>query len=147
MIRHKTVRHEFIESVPAEREEGVIYVSIPFATAVHNCLCGCGMKVVTPIKPHKWVLTYDGETIGLDPSVGNWSFPCQSHYVIRRGRVIGSGPMDKGEVAAVRARDESLRQQHYETLPPVPEDTTQLPAPQPEPRSQSFWDWLKSLFH
>ena len=146
MIRHKTVTHEFVESVPAEREEGVIYVSIPFATAVHNCLCGCGMKVVTPIKPHKWALTFDGETIGLDPSVGNWSFPCQSHYFIRRGRVIAAGPMDKEEVAAVRARDESLRRQHYKAPPQPPAETMLTPVAPPETRSQSFWGWLKSLF-
>lgn len=144
MIRHKTVRHEFVETVPAEREKGTIYVSIPFATAVHNCLCGCGAKVVTPIKPHKWVLTFDGETIGLDPSVGNWSFPCQSHYIIRRGKVIVAGPMDKPQVAAVRARDEVLRQKHYGTPEPAP-PAQRVESP-PVAKPQSVWKWLGSWF-
>jgi hypothetical protein len=43
------IKHKFVEFIPKEREEGVLYVSIPYATAVHNCFCGCGLKVVTPI--------------------------------------------------------------------------------------------------
>jgi hypothetical protein len=38
------IRHEFVEFIPKERQEGVLYVSIPYATAVHNCFCGCGLK-------------------------------------------------------------------------------------------------------
>ncbi|MNH51795.1 hypothetical protein D3C73_34450 [compost metagenome] len=146
MIRHKTVKHEFVEAVPAEREEGTVYISIPFATAIHNCLCGCGMKVVTPIKPHKWILTFDGETISLHPSVGNWSFACQSHYVIRNSRVIDAGSFSKSDVTKVRENDEALRRRHYGEAVAV-----QKPVPRAEPatietkvltRKRSIWDRL-----
>jgi hypothetical protein len=43
-------------------------------------MCGCGKKVVLPLHPTHGKLTYDGETVSLSPSVGNWSFPCESHY-------------------------------------------------------------------
>lgn len=43
------LKHEFVEFIPDELEQGTIYVSIRFATASHRCLCGCGNKVVTPI--------------------------------------------------------------------------------------------------
>ena len=61
-------------SFPDELEQGTIYVSIRFATASHLCCCGCGNKVVTPIRPTDWKLIFDGKTISLDPSIGNWSF-------------------------------------------------------------------------
>lgn len=153
MIRHKTIRHEFVETVPAEREEGVVYVSIPFSTAVHNCLCGCGMKVVTPIKPHKWVLTFDGESISLNPSVGNWSFPCQSHYVIRKGQVIVAAAMTERGIAKGRAADEDLRRRYLgadtaATPPnerPLISTTPAQPAAnsaEPANRKLSFWQRL-----
>ena len=74
------LKHEFVEFIPDELEQGTVYVSIRFATASHLCVCGCGNKVVTPIRPTDWTLTFDGKTISLNPSIGNWSFPCQSHY-------------------------------------------------------------------
>ena len=45
------LKHEFVEFIPDELEQGKIYISIRFATASHLCLCGCGNKVVTPIRP------------------------------------------------------------------------------------------------
>lgn len=108
-----TVRHVFVEYVPSEREDGVVYVSIPYSTAVHNCLCGCGMKVVTPIRPDKWTLTYNGEAISLSPSIGNWSFRCQSHYWIRSGRVIEAGPMSQGAIEYGRVQDQALSERWH----------------------------------
>jgi len=79
-ITHLT--HEFVESFPGKLEDGKVYVSIKFATSTHKCCCGCGNQVVTPISRIGWKLIFDGESISLDPSIGNWSFPCKSHYWI-----------------------------------------------------------------
>jgi hypothetical protein len=68
-------------------ENGVLYVSILYGTCVHRCLCGCGEKVVTPLSPNHWAITYDGETVSLAPSVGSRSLPCRSHYIIHSNRV------------------------------------------------------------
>ena len=73
-------------------EEGKIYVSIAYATAVHKCACGCGKEVVTPLSPTDWKLIFDGKTVSLDPSIGNWGFPCRSHYWVRNNRArMGGG--------------------------------------------------------
>ena len=80
--------YEFVTYVPDTLVEGVLYVSIPYTTVLHLCCCGCGEEVVTPLSPTDWNLTFDGETISLCPSVGNWRFACRSHYWIRRNEVI-----------------------------------------------------------
>ena len=71
------LRHEFVDHIPEQLDDGVLYVSIRFGTVVHRCACGCGEEVVTPLGPAEWRLTYDGRTVSLEPSVGNWSFPCR----------------------------------------------------------------------
>ncbi|WP_245801874.1 DUF6527 family protein [Chitinophaga sancti] len=38
-------------------------------------------------------LTYDGETVSLHPSIGNWQFNCKSHYWINKD-VIRFAPSD-----------------------------------------------------
>ncbi len=86
-MRRTTIVHEFVEFIPSELKEGTLYISIPYATAVHLCACGCGIKVVTPISPPEWLLRWDGDTVSLHPSIGNWQFPCRSHYWIMRNRV------------------------------------------------------------
>lgn len=80
--------HEFVTTVPDQLEAATLYVSMPYATAIHLCACGCREQVVTPISPTAWTLTFDGETITLSPSVGNWRLPCRSHYWVRRSRVL-----------------------------------------------------------
>src|ERR1039458_6166357 len=79
--------HKFVEFVPNVLEKGVLYVSITYGTASHLCCCGCGREVVTPITPTGWKLIFDGETVSLHPSIGNWNFPCRSHYWISNNRV------------------------------------------------------------
>ena len=87
MTRHKVLVHQFVEFIPNELKEGTLYVCMGLATVVHKCCCGCGNEVVTPLSPSDWKLIFDGETITLHPSIGNWGFKCQSHYWIRDSRV------------------------------------------------------------
>jgi hypothetical protein len=61
----------FVEVVPREREDGVLYISTTYRTMVHNCACGCGTKVTTPLSPARWHFTFDGDTISVLPSIGN----------------------------------------------------------------------------
>jgi hypothetical protein len=79
--------YEFVEFIPDDLKEGTIYVSVGFATVAHKCCCGCGNDVVTPLSPTGWNLTFDGKSISLEPSIGNWSFDCRSHCWIRGNRV------------------------------------------------------------
>jgi hypothetical protein len=72
ILKLTTIKHVFVEYRPEKLEEGVVYVSIDFRTAVHNCCCGCGNLIVTPLSPVKWKLGFDGVSISLSPSIGNW---------------------------------------------------------------------------
>ena len=81
------LRPVFVEQLPDLLDPGLLYVSMKFGICAHSCACGCGRKVYTPLGLKDWQLYYDGETITLSPSIGNYHFPCQSHYFIRNNRV------------------------------------------------------------
>ena len=81
------MKKEFVHRVPAELEEGILYVCLDCDVVIHKCACGCGEKVVLPLSPEHWKLTYDGE-VTLSPSIGNYQYECQSHYFIRNGNVV-----------------------------------------------------------
>jgi len=108
--------HKFVKSVPETIEDGVLYASMEYATVIHKCCCGCGHEVVTPLSPRDWKLAFDGETISLHPSIGNWSFPCQSHYWIRNDRVEWAAKWDQGQIDAVRKKGEKSKTQSKKGL-------------------------------
>lgn len=152
-MRHKTLEHRFVRNVPRELDPGVLYISMDYATAVHSCCCGCGDRVVTPFTPTDWRMTFDGESISLHPSVGNWNQKCRSHYVIQRSRVLEAGPWSASQVEAERRRDKGAKAAHYSQLreakPGVAspaEGSTSSPATGRP--SQSIWSrfkvWLSS---
>ena len=111
-MRHHLLRHKFVVHIPEILEPGVLYVSMEYGMAAHSCCCGCGEEVTTPITPTDWKLTYDGESISLNPSVGNWNLACRSHYVIRDGKVIEAGPWSDEQVAAERQSDRHEIDEH-----------------------------------
>ena len=106
------LRHVFVEFIPDELEQGIIYISTRFATASHLCCCGCGNKVVTPIRPTDWKLIFDGKTVSLDPSIGNWSFSCRSHYWIRNNRVQWAPKWSPEQIERGRLRDSYAKDDH-----------------------------------
>jgi hypothetical protein len=87
MTKPTVIKHRFVDSAPEVLDDGVLYVSIPYATALHRCACGCGNEIVTPISRTGWSLTFDGTSVTLHPSIGNWNYPCRSHYFIRHDRI------------------------------------------------------------
>jgi hypothetical protein len=115
MRQGKTLTHEFVEFIPDVLKDGTLYVSVQYATVVHKCCCGCGKEVVTPLSPTDWKLIFDGKTISLDPSIGNWSFDCQSHYWIRNNRVRWAAQWSSEEIAAGRARDRVAKERYFGT--------------------------------
>lgn len=116
MTRMDTVRPEFVDSFPDPMSPGVLYVSIPYRTCGHLCCCGCGNEVITPLSPSRWAMTYDGQTVSVWPSIGNWALPCQSHYIIHKGRIRWSSSFTPAEIRANRDRD--LRLLEREITPP-----------------------------
>lgn len=112
-MRHSHLEHEFVERLPEQLAPGILYVSMAYGTVAHRCCCGCGEEVVTPLGPTDWRMVYDGDSVSLLPSIGNWSLPCRSHYVIDRGRVIEAGTWTEEQVAEERARDRAAKAQFY----------------------------------
>ncbi|MFF4961971.1 DUF6527 family protein [Streptomyces sp. NPDC001222] len=105
MTASDTLRPVFVEAFPAAMDQGVLYISIPYRTCGHLCCCGCGQEVVTPLSPAQWSLTYDGDSVSLAPSVGNWALPCQSHYWIHKNQIRWSRRFSATEISENRARD------------------------------------------
>lgn len=134
----RSIAHEFVDLMPPNREEGKIYISITYATAVHNCFCGCRTKVVTPISPTGWALTFDGDTVTLYPSIGNWGFRCRSHYWIRRNRIVWAKPMSQREIEIGRTRDQAARAAYFERDPTA----TPIEHHDSSQRPRTFWDRL-----
>ena len=107
-MQYKQLRHHFVEHIPERLEAGVLYVSMEYATSAHSCCCGCGEEVVAPFTPTDWKMTFDGETVSLRPSIGNWTLKCRSHYVIDRGKVVEALLSAKQGDAARKLAEESL---------------------------------------
>lgn len=105
MTSIKQLSPEFVDFIPEKPEQGIIYISLRFSTALHLCCCGCGLEVVTPLNPAKWQLTRKNDFISLYPSIGNWGFPCQSHYWIDSNRILWAEAMSSEVISAVKARD------------------------------------------
>lgn len=104
-MRRTTIIPEFVESAPQQLQDGVIYISDRFRTALHKCCCGCGREVVTPLNSAGWSYYREGRSITLKPSIGNWSFPCKSHYLIVKNEVVWAETMSAQQIARVKAKD------------------------------------------
>lgn len=137
------VTHSFVGTIPKSLEDGTIYISMEYATAIHKCCCGCGREVVTPLTPTDWALIFDGETVSLYPSIGNWSFPCQSHYWIQRDQVKWARKWTKAEIASGRAADQWGKERYYDTGE-LTGKSDKLTVPQgKEARRSKFWKWWR----
>ncbi len=142
-----TLSHEFVESFPDKLESGKLYVSIEFATVAHSCACGCGHQVITPLSPAEWQLTFDGESISLRPSIGNWSFDCQSHYWIEKNRVRWAPKWSRHEIESVREYDRREAEEYYtDTTSPVIEEPVDAPVKtEPQTYLAKMLKWLSAL--
>ena len=130
------LRHEFVELVPEVLEGNVLYISIKYRTAVHLCCCGCGVEVATPLSPAEWQLTFDGETVTLYPSIGNWNLNCRSHYWIRRDRVEWARTWTAREVAKAKQRDRSATEKQFAVMNKQSDDAIRDEAS----RRDTLWD-------
>ncbi|MGN6258140.1 MAG: DUF6527 family protein [Solirubrobacterales bacterium] len=113
-MRLSELQPEFVDLVPPDLEEGVLYVSMTYGTAIHLCACGCGEKAVTPLTPTDWKLIFDGETVSLWPSIGNWSFDCRSHYIVKKNKIRWAEDWSRSKVKANRDRQRGEKQRHFE---------------------------------
>ena len=111
-MRRTSIVPRFVEFVPEDLEEGILYISEVHGTAIHKCCCGCGEEVVTPLTPADWHLRKQGRAVSLTPSIGNWNYACQSHYWIRKNRVEWAPKMSADQIRRVQARDRLEKEQY-----------------------------------
>lgn len=108
-----SMRPEFVEFIPKQLEDGVLYISQKFRTASHNCCCGCKTKIVTPFRNAEYTLTQANGGVSLSPSIGNWDHPCQSHYWIKNNAVLWAAPMSRAAILVGRTHDDALREAYF----------------------------------
>jgi hypothetical protein len=142
------LRPEFVTSFPTPMKPGVVYVSVEYNSCGHLCACGCGREVITPLAPVQWSFAYDGENISIRPSIGNWSLPCRSHYVVDRGKVRWARDFNEDEVAWNRLRDRALLEGSYsgdESLPDWPADEPDPTTDDLEPDAPRDGVWERMI--
>ena len=150
-MRDEVLEHRFLDAFPEQLAPGVLYISLEYGSASHSCCCGCGEEVVTPITPTDWNITYDGETVTLHPSVGSWTLPCRSHYIIRRGRVIEAPFWTDAEIARERRRDRRAKADYFgadhglPAQPPASEPVEPVVQPAPQPVG-GWWPRLRACW-
>ncbi|WP_010217743.1 DUF6527 family protein [Pseudomonas syringae group genomosp. 3] len=140
----KSLTPQFVESFPSKLQPGELYLAMDFATAAHLCACGCGNKVITPFSPTDWQMSFDGETVSLKPSIGNWSFKCRSHYWVRSGRIEWAGDMSQEAINAGRKRDAAMKARAQDAKPSG--EMHQPPPARPETPVPSLIGTLRRWF-
>ncbi|WP_245928004.1 DUF6527 family protein [Mucilaginibacter oryzae] len=125
--------------MPEKLEEGILYVSVEYCTALHKCVCGCGNTVVTPISPTDWQLKFDGKSISLSPSIGNWSFACRSHYWIDKNHIRWAGNWDKDQIEEGRKEDQQKKARYFNKLSISEPSNDKLKTKESLPKTS--WSW------
>jgi hypothetical protein len=136
-----SLHHKFVEFIPEKVEEGILYVSIEYSTAIHKCVCGCGNEVVTPFSPTDWSLTFNGKSVTLHPSIGNWNFECKSHYWIRNNKIELAGSWTDRKINLGREKDLQRKKEYFEV--------TNIQKKEPviqESQKFTFWQKISRLF-
>ena len=133
-MRLERIRAEHVEFMPKQLEPGVLYITRKYGTAAHLCACGCGEKIRTPLGPTEWSVTETPSGPSVWPSVGNWQRACESHYVIKNGRIVWSGKWSPEQVLAGRRAEEARREAYYRDMYAEPGWLGRA------------WRWLKALF-
>ena len=137
----KMLQHKFVEFIPEKVEEGVLYISIEYCTTIHKCVCGCGNEVVTPLSPTDWKLEFNGKSVSLHPSIGNWNFDCQSHYWIRNNKIEFADRWTEREIRLSRENDLERKTEHF-GMPENPEKEPNITVG----KKPTIWEKISNLF-
>jgi hypothetical protein len=133
-------RNVFTTTIPDTLESDTLYISIPYNSILHKCACGCGEEVSTPLSPSDWELSYNGESVTLNPSIGNWSYKCRSHYWIRENQVVWAGDWSQNQINESR----KFHEQHRK---PMSKGSAEHEAPAERvPKRKGWRQFIKSLF-
>lgn len=115
-MKAQIITYELVEFIPETLSSGVLYVSEKYKTAAHKCCCGCGEEVITPLNPTDWKLNILDGKVSMSPSIGNWSYACNSHYIIRKGRVLWVGDMSQEAIQMGRNVDKNRKDKYFDLI-------------------------------
>lgn len=148
-------KQEMVDSIPEVLSAHTLYVTADQDVAAHLCACGCGREVITPLSPTDWSVSFGRGGATVLPSIGNWAFPCRSHYFIRNGTVDWELGMSDKAIEQGRRRDKARKQKYYEQQAAVP-SAASAPPPKATPTPQELTagaslgqklrTWWKRLF-
>jgi hypothetical protein len=144
-MKATALKPEFVEFMPKELQEGILYISERYRTASHLCACGCKTRIVTPLKPTGWSLRKAGAKVSLWPSIGNWDHACRSHYIIRNNKVIWAADMSAQSIRYGRMRDDQRRAAYFRGDSVAPLEEPNSPIGQ-ESIFAVMWSLVKGLF-
>lgn len=128
MDRASYLKPVYVQYIPPAElvKDGELYVSLEFQTAVHKCCCGCGMEVVTPFNPAQWRLSDRDGKVSIYPSIGNWSYPCQSHYFIRNNQIVWAEAYSAASIRRVQANDRRALDNYIASKNSAPQSSSGL---------------------
>ena len=95
--------------MPSSLEPGNLYISVKHRLTEHLCACGCETEVSLPLSPSEWCIEYDGESVSIRPSIGNWRLPCRSHYIIEKGHTRWCLAWTETEIRAGQSNDRKAK--------------------------------------
>jgi hypothetical protein len=113
--------------------------------------------VVTPLSPTDWELVFDGRSISLSPSIGNWDYPCRSHYWIKYNVVEWAPPWSQEEIQAGRAADALAKERYFQrkhhhpssaSITPTTPAAKTMTAEKQDPKkvNEGLWQKVKGWF-
>lgn len=145
-MRHNQLQHRFVDYIPEQLEEGLLYISIEYTTVAHLCCCGCKQEVSITLSPTDWRLIFDGKTVSIEPSIGSWSLPCQSHYFITKNQVVWARQWSKQEITTGRQYDIGHKLLHRATESAAASTDESVPVVPVEHmlEKRGVINWLKS---
>ena len=97
-MRINSFRPQFVTRIPEHIDSHILYICLECNITIHKCACGCGEEIALPLDPKQWRLIYDGMTVTLKPSIGNWSYKCKSHYFITNNKVEWANPWTETQI-------------------------------------------------
>lgn len=143
--RQLRYKHEFVDVVPDEIEEGVLYVSVKYKSVSHLCMCGCGEKVAFRLAPERFGIKFDGKAVSLSPSVGNSNFACRSHYWLEHGEVVWLPPLNDRQIERARRNAHRVTSGPSRRSTEFEDEYATDEVEEPTP-SSSVWDRVRGVF-
>jgi Family of unknown function (DUF6527) len=117
----ENISPQYVDYIPRELEDGMLYISKQFQTASHRCCCGCGTKIVTPLRETEYTLLERNGLVSLLPSIG---------------RVVWASKMTQEQIRRGRAYDDALKEAHF----------TKTELPWWNRVGKLFESWIKKLW-